>query len=200
MALIYVAMTELGAQSRALFPLAANGGLALGMISRHYFTGFGALFLALTVLLACLKTAIGLIVSNAQTFSEMFPNALSYNKWVVLFCCISFGLANLGLSTIIKFSLPILLTLYPLAITLILMVLWEHFSGCSKRAFAIVTAFTAVGAVLDTLCMMPDVSALFHAESLVAFATRVMPMASYNMIWITTAACGALAAALWPKK
>ena len=36
------------------------------------------------VLLACLKTAIGLIVSNAQTFSEMFPNALSYNKWVVL--------------------------------------------------------------------------------------------------------------------
>ena len=86
--------------------------LALGVISRHYFTGFGALFLALTVLLACLKTAIGLIVSNAQTFSEMFPNALSYNKWVVLFCCVSFGLANLGLSTIIKFSLPLLLTLY----------------------------------------------------------------------------------------
>ena len=138
MGLIYIAMTQLGAQSRAVYPLAENGGLALGVISRHYFTGFGALFLALTVLLACLKTAIGLIVSNAQTFSEMFPGALSYNKWVVLFCCISFGLANLGLSTIIKFSLPILLTLYPLAITLILMVLWEHFFGCPKRAFAVV--------------------------------------------------------------
>ena len=68
------------------------------------------------------------------------------------------------------------------------------------NAFAIVTAFTAVGAVLDTLCMMPDVSRLFHAEALVAFATRVMPMASYNMIWITTAVCGALVAALWPKR
>ena len=200
MGLIYIAMTQLGAQSRAVYPLAENGGLALGVISRHYFTGFGALFLALTVLLACLKTAIGLIVSNAQTFSEMFPNALSYNKWVVLFCCISFGLANLGLSTIIKFSLPILLTLYPLAITLILMVLWEHFRGCSKRTFAVVTAFTAVGAVLDTLCMMPDVSKLFHAQALVEFAARVMPMASYNMIWITTAAAGTVVAVLLPKK
>ena len=200
MGLIYVAMTYLGAQSRAVYPLAENGGLALGVISRHYFTGFGAIFLALTVLLACLKTAIGLIVSNAQTFAIMFPNAMSYNKWVVLFCCISFGLANLGLSTIIKFSLPILLTLYPLAITLILMTLWEHFHSCPKKTFVVVTLFTAAGAVLDTLCMMSDLAKLFHAQSLVSWASRVMPMASYNMIWIPAALAGLIVSLLLPNR
>lgn len=200
MGLIYVAMTWVGAQSRAIYPLAENGGLALGAISRHYFTGFGALFLAVTVLLACLKTAIGLIVSNAQAFSEMFPFALAYRKWVALFCCVSFGLANLGLSTIIRFSLPILLTLYPLCVTLIFMVIFERRRRLAKRTFAVITFFTGVGATLDTLCAMPAVAATFRAETLVAFAVRALPLASYNMIWITTAAVGVLVAAALPKK
>ena len=152
------------------------------------------------MLLACLKTAIGLIVSNAQTFAIMFPNAMSYNKWVVLFCCISFGLANLGLSTIIKFSLPILLTLYPLAVTLILMTLWEHFHSCPQKTFVVVTLFTAAGAVLDTLCMMSDLAKLFHAQSLVSWASRVMPMASYNMIWIPAALAGLIVSLLLPNR
>jgi len=200
MGLIYVAMTYLGAQSRAVYPLAENGGAALGTIARHYFTGGGALFLTVTVLLACLKTAIGLIVSNAQTFSRLFPNFLSYRGWAVLFCLVSFGLANLGLSAIIKFSLPILLTLYPLGITLIVLTLWEHFRGCTRRTFAVVTAFAAAGAVLDTLGMMPDLSSLLGAQPLVALAKAHVPLASSGMAWITTAAVGVLLAAVCGKR
>ncbi len=198
MGIIYVAMTRLGAQSRAVYPLAENGGVALGVIARHYFTGFGAFFLAATVLLACLKTAIGLIVSNAQTFAEMFPFALSYRKWAFFFCCVSFGLANLGLSAIIRFSLPILLTLYPLAVTLTLLVIFGHWRRLSRRAFAVVTLFTGAGAALDTLRMVPPLAGLLRAEALVAFAERSLPLARYNMTWIAAAAAGCVVAALLP--
>ena len=55
-----------------------------------------ALILALTVTLACLKTAIGLITSCSQTFVRIFPKGPSYPVWAVSFCILSFLIANLG--------------------------------------------------------------------------------------------------------
>ena len=86
MALIYVLVTMIGAQSRGLFETAANGGEALAQIADHYFGSGGAIILAITVTLACLKTAVGLITSCAQTFVKMFPNGPSYRVWACGFC------------------------------------------------------------------------------------------------------------------
>ena len=68
MGLIYLAVALAGAESRAAYPAASNGGEALLTIARHYFGSFGAVILAVTVTFACLKTAVGLITSCAQTF------------------------------------------------------------------------------------------------------------------------------------
>lgn len=56
MGVIYLAVTIVGVQSRGLFEPAANGGVALAQIARHYLGGAGLLVLAATVTLACLKT------------------------------------------------------------------------------------------------------------------------------------------------
>ena len=63
MAVIYVLVTVVGAQSRGVFPAASNGGEALAQIAEYYFGGAGAVILAATVTVACLKTAVGLITS-----------------------------------------------------------------------------------------------------------------------------------------
>ena len=81
------------------------------------------MLLGVTVTAACLKTAIGLITSCATTFVELFPKSLSYRTYAIVFCLFSFGIANFGLSRIIEFSLPVLMFLYPLTITLILLCL-----------------------------------------------------------------------------
>ena len=95
----------------------------LTFIARHYGTA-GAVILALTVTFACLKTSIGLITSCSETFVLLFPGKLSYRGWAAAFSCLSFLIANLGLDLIIRYSLPVLMLLYPLAITLILLCLF----------------------------------------------------------------------------
>ena len=120
MAGIYVLVAVAGAQSRGSLPVCGNGGEALLGIASRYFGKAGGLILAATVALACLKTAVGLLTSCGETFQKMFPGGPSYRAWVVSFGTLSFLIANLGLEKIISFSLPVLMFLYPLAVTLIL--------------------------------------------------------------------------------
>ena len=76
------------------------------------------MLLAVIVTFACLKTAIGLITACANTFRELFPGSLSYKTYCVLFAGISFLIGNVGLTQIIVLAVPILMFLYPMAITL----------------------------------------------------------------------------------
>ena len=116
MAVIYLAVAIVGTQSRGLFPAAENGGIALAQIAQHYLRGVGLLVLAATVTLACLKTSVALITSCSETFVGLFPKGPSYRVWAIVFCLMSFVFANLGLSTIISYAVPVLMFLYPLAI------------------------------------------------------------------------------------
>lgn len=125
MGLIYVLATVVGAQSRGTFEAAANGGEALAQIAEHYFGSAGAVILAVTVTVACLKTAVGLITSCGETFVKIFPGGPSYHVWAVIFSILSFLIANLGLNAIIGWSMPVLMFLYPLAIVLILLTLGQ---------------------------------------------------------------------------
>lgn len=118
---IYASLAYMGATSLGSVSRADNGGKIMSMVSEHYFGLVGKLLLAAIVTVACLKTAIGLITSCAQMFSEMFPKSLSYSKYTVIFTLVSLIIANFGLNAIIQLSIPILMFLYPLAITLILL-------------------------------------------------------------------------------
>ena len=73
MAFIYIAVTIAGTQSRGVLEASENGGTALAQIAQHYLGSAGLFILAATVTLACLKTAVGLITSCAETFSALFP-------------------------------------------------------------------------------------------------------------------------------
>ncbi|NLY44403.1 MAG: branched-chain amino acid transport system II carrier protein, partial [Tissierella sp.] len=94
MAIIYGFLAIMGTQSLGITDISSNGGQALAIISTHYFGKGGALLLAATITVACLKTAVGLITACSETFSNIFKNTLSYKAYAVLFCIISFGIAN----------------------------------------------------------------------------------------------------------
>ena len=142
-----LAVAVAGTQSRGIYPAASNGGEALLTIARHYFGTFGAVILAVTVTFACLKTAVGLITSCSQTFCQLFPRSFSYRVWATGFCIFSFAAANLGLETIIAWALPVLMFLYPLAITLILLALAGKWFDNDRRIYLCVTIFTLAAAI-----------------------------------------------------
>ena len=191
MAVIYCLLTVVGAQSRAVYGLSADGGEALYQIGTHYFGTLGGVLLGITVTFACLKTAIGLITSCATTFTELFPRSLSYRAYTVVFCLFSFGVANFGLSRIISLSTPVLMFLYPLTITLVLLCLTGRWFQYNRRVFLPVTALTAVAAFLDFLKALPaGVQSLLHAEVLLDAADAYLPFFSIGMGWVLPACIG----------
>ena len=191
MGLIYLAVTVVGVQSRGLFEPAANGGVALAQIARHYLGSAGLLVLAATVTLACLKTAVGLITSCAETFSALFPNGPAYRIWAIIFSAISFLFANLGLSAIIDYSIPVLMFLYPLAIVLILLALFGKFFRHDRVVYISTIALTFVAALYDLLRTLPEyLRTLCHLDAPLEAVGNVLPLASLGLGWVCPAALG----------
>ena len=190
MAVIYVATILMGAQSRGLFDISANGGIALAQISGHYLGSAGSIILALTITLACLKTSIGLVTSCAEAFARMFPRAFSYKVWAVIFSVFSFGVSNFGLSRLIEYSLPVLMFLYPLSITLILLALCGRLFGHDRAVYVSVTVFTGIAALFDLFKTLPSALQVAPVESAVAFANRYLPLFSLNLGWVVPALAG----------
>ena len=191
MALIYAATILMGAQSRGLFELSENGGIALAQISGHYLGSAGKLVLALTITCACLKTSIGLVTSCADAFTRMFPRALSYRSWAILFTAFSFCISNFGLSRIIEYSIPVLMFLYPLAITLILLALCGGLFHHDRAVYLSVTAFTCAAALFDFMkALPPSLRSALHLDGLLGFVGRALPLFNQSFGWVLPAAVG----------
>ena len=192
MGLIYVAVTVVGVQSRGLFAPAENGGVALAQIARHYLGSAGALVLAATVTLACLKTAVGLVTSCAETFVGMFPRGPKYAVWAVVFSVVSFLFANLGLSAIIGWSIPVLMFLYPLAIALIALALFGKLFRHDRAVYGWTIGFTLVAALYDLLRTLPAaVRAALHLDGVLEAAGSVLPFAELGLGWLVPTLLGA---------
>ena len=192
MGLIYVAVTVVGVQSRGLFAPAENGGVALAQIARHYLGSAGALVLAATVTLACLKTAVGLVTSCAETFVGMFPRGPKYAVWAVVFSVVSFLFANLGLSAIIGWSIPVLMFLYPLAIALIALALFGKLFRHDRAVYGWTIGFTLVAALYDLLRTLPAaVRAALHLDGVLEAVGSVLPFAELGLGWLVPTLLGA---------
>lgn len=190
MAAIYCLLTVLGTQSQSVIGVSADGGEALYRIGVHYFGKLGGLLLGCIVTVACLKTAIGLVTSCSTAFVELFPRFLNYRIYAILFCLFSFGIANFGLSRIIELSLPALMFLYPLTITLILLCLFGRWFDYDQRVFASVTLFTIVPAAVDFINALPSGAyAALNGDAITRLASW-LPFFSIGMGWVVPACVG----------
>lgn len=191
MAIIYLLVTVVGAQSRGRLEISANGGEALAQIAGHYFGSAGAVILAATVTIACLKTAVGLVTSCSETFVKIFPGGPSYRAWAVTFSLVSFLIANLGLNTILAYSTPVLMFLYPLSIVLILLTLGGRLFGNHPAVLRWTIGCTMVAAVFDLLRTLPtQAQAALHLEPVVALAETWLPLCKQGFGWVCPAALG----------
>ena len=182
MSVIYLASTIMGAKSRALFQISENGGIALAQIAEYYLGKSGLIVLASTIGLACLKTAIGLVTSCAETFVAMFPNKLDYRKWAIVFSVFSFVVSNFGLTTLINYSVPVLMFLYPIAIILIILGIFSYRTD-NKIIFRCTLVGTIFAAVFDFIKALP-----FGID--VSFISKVLPLFNLGFSWILPSVLG----------
>ncbi|WP_186575918.1 branched-chain amino acid transport system II carrier protein [Aquibacillus kalidii] len=98
-----------------------NGGQVLSVAAELILGNNGRILLGVIVVLACFTTSIGLAVACGQFFSRKTP--LSYRGVIAIVTIVSFLITNLGLNQIIAISIPILVMIYPVAMTLIVLTL-----------------------------------------------------------------------------
>jgi len=115
--LVYVSLFRLGTVSASLAPNANNGAEVLSAYVHYSFGIAGTLFLGILLTIACLITAIGLTSACAAYLSHLTgkPNAL----FACIIALFSLVVANLGLTTLLTISVPILTAIYPMFIVLI---------------------------------------------------------------------------------
>lgn len=191
MAVIYIVTILMGTQSRGLFEISDNGGIALTQIAGHYFGGVGQIILAITITFACLKTSIGLVTSCSETFVKMTHGKISYKAWAILFTLFSFAVSNVGLSAIIEYSIPVLMLIYPPAIALIILAFIGKFFHHDKAVYISVMAFTWAAAIFDFMKTLPaGVQSSLHLDRLVAFARQYLPLFDLNLGWLLPACLG----------
>lgn len=190
MAVIYVMLAAIGAQSRAVYPVSADGGEALYVIATHYFSTVGSVILAVIVTMACLKTAIGLVTSCGETFEKMCVGRVKYKVWAVAFCIVSFLIANLGLSAIIAYSLFVLMLLYPLAITLIFLALSGNLFSNDRCVYVCITVPTFTAGVLDFFNALPENIKSISCISQPLSIGEKLPLFSLGLGWLCPALLG----------
>ncbi|PES71906.1 branched-chain amino acid transport system II carrier protein [Bacillus cereus] len=188
--IIYLMLGHLGATSQSLLNSSENGGLILTTITTHLFGNSGSILLGFVFTLACLTTSIGLITSCGQYFSKIFPH-FSYKQWIGILCFISMILANLGLNQIILISVPILTTIYPLTIVLIILSFFhKYFKGYSSVYIGSLTG-TALISIVDGLKQSKiDMNFI---ENLYDF----IPLYETGIGWALPAVLGAFIGYLW---
>ncbi|MGY3766337.1 branched-chain amino acid transport system II carrier protein [Vagococcus vulneris] len=191
MGVIYTLLSLMGAMSLGELPINTNGGITLAQIANHYLGNFGGVLLAAIVLIACVKTSIGLSTSFSTTFTDMYPR-FNYLTYVTVSLIIALIIANVGLTRIIAISVPVLMFIYPLAITLILMSLFPKFFENNRIVCLSVTAMTLIASVIDTINVLPETIIRSHAGLLliISVAERYIPLFTLGLSWVPCALTG----------
>lgn len=197
MGIIYSLLAYMGTMSIGTFPISANGGIALAQIANHYLGIYGSLILAMIVIIACLKTGIGLISAFSETFVGLFPKR-SYLFFTTIVSMLAFSFANIGLTKIIEFSIPVLMFLYPLAMTLILLAILGPLFKHDTKVYQMTTYFTLIASVIDGLKASPAIIANTRfVEWMVDLGKSYLPFFGIGMGWVLPACIGFAIGLIW---
>jgi len=143
-------LVYLGASSGSSFPDASIGVLSTN-IAQGLLGQVGLVSFAIIMAFSCLTTAAAIISMAGDMFLEMTKGKLSYRVTVTLATIIGFTLGLVGLSKIVKYTVPWLVLLYPSIVVLILSALYYQFDKIKKAVTigVIVALFFGLGDMLS---------------------------------------------------
>lgn len=185
MGILYALLALIGAMSLGKLDLADNGGVTLAQVFSYYFGSVGSLLLAVIVIIACLKTSIGAISAFGDSMVEMFPRA-NYQVMIIVSSVLACIMANVGLTNIIKYSTPVLMFIYPIAIVLILLSVMSPILGHSRILYGVTLLFTLFPAIFAGIENMPRE---FQIRFLIKI-NSLLPFSNLGLGWIVPALIG----------
>ena len=191
LSVVYFMLSYVGAITNAPFE---NGGSLLHAVTNHLLGNAGGIVLAVAILLACLATSIGLTASFAGYFASILPEKWTYKRIAAAVCTFSFIVANIGLNKLIKISLPILIMIYPVTITMIVLSLMKSIIKDKRMVYVMSMIFTFIISFLNGL------ENAGFTLGIIGDLVNKLPFNNLGFGWISFAILGALIGSLpfWP--
>ena len=174
LALIYGGFALVGAKMHSV--LATDDKIELLVKTTSYLLGnYGILVLAICVAGACLTTAIGLVATVGEFFSSI--TSFKYENIVIFTVIISFLLSILGVESIINISVPILVFIYPVMISLILLNLFGKYIK-NDYVYKGVVLFTGIIGLIESLETLGIKN--YYTKSVL----EILPFSDYGLTWL----------------
>ena len=174
LALIYGGFAFVGAKMHSV--LVTKDKIELLLKTTSYLLGdYGNLILAICVAGACLTTAIGLVATVGEFFSSI--TSFKYENIVIFTVIISFLLSILGVESIIRISVPILIFIYPVMISLIILNLLGKYIK-HDYVYKGVVLFTGIIGLIESLESLGIKN--YYTNSIL----EILPFSDYGLTWL----------------
>ncbi|WP_038218987.1 branched-chain amino acid transport system II carrier protein [Vibrio sp. N418] len=176
MSACYLAMAYVGATSASIADGATNGGELLTRYVATVFGPFGQYLLAGIIIMACLTTTVGLTDACAEYYQQTFRSPFNLTATIVV--VLTGVIANFGLDQILKVSLPAILILCPVAITLVLTAMILPTTKRFSASYVIIVLISLVLGSLDALHILE-----LLPESLTEILSQYLPLFDAHGSW-----------------
>ncbi len=153
--LLYLGLAHLGAINYGSFAQNLDKTSMLSTVVYRLLGTAGNIILAVIILVACLTTAIGLLVTSANYYQQTFSKNSSEKNWLLTVTLISFGISILGVEGIIKLAGPVLELAYPLLIIIIIFNLQQKLPSCVLSGGLICALPFALANALRAIDILP---------------------------------------------
>lgn len=191
--IVYAMLTFVGMNSGKNFPETTNGTEVLMKMSEFLFGRMGMIILAASFLIACFNTCVGLFSCCGKYFNGIFPR-ISHKVWVWSFAAVSVVIANIGLNAILKFSVPVLNAIYPLAILLIVLAFTHRLFKRFEYVYPCSAAFCGISSMLLVLeqqkLLFPGISKFL----------RMIPGHAIGFGWLIPTLAGIILGVVFSRK
>lgn len=181
--LVYGGLAYIGATSKSVFPANMSRTTLLIEITQSILGPYSKYIFGGAISIACLTTSVGLTATCGNYFNKLSNNKISYKTVVLIISIFSCIISNYGVETIINLAVPVLVTLYPVVIILILLNLFNKI---------VPNRGTYIGAVYGALI----VSVFMSLESIglkIPFIVDVIyqfPLSKEGFFWIVPSLLG----------
>lgn len=183
--IVYGGLLYLGATGSSVFTQGMEKVSLTTNIINILMGSFGEIILSLCVYSACITTSIGLTATVGQFFNDLSKDKISYKTIVIISTLISIVISNIGVESIVTFADPILKIVYPIAIVLVIINVFDNLIE-NKKIY--------IGATIGTFCvsLIDGLSAMGVNTSVVGDFVQNLPLADSGLGWLFPAILGIL--------
>ena len=186
LALVYIALFQLGGTAGGVMTNPQNGGELVAAYVAMLFGPMGSVVLAGIVGLACLTTSVGLTSACADFFHTLWPR-FSYKQCAAAIAVLCAIVANVGLTQLLVISIPVLVAIYPVVVALVAVTFMREWFFNQGMAFRLVLGVALLFGCFD------GIKAAGVDLSVLSF----LPLFDLGLAWLLPTLAAIVVSLLW---